>query len=112
MPKVLTSAAVVTCPHKGKVQIMPSQTTVTAGGNPVLVVGDLDGKPIAGCTQPASTSTAPCTATTPMTVGASMKVTVGGKPALLDTAMGITNGVPPGPYKVDSPGQTKVDASG
>jgi hypothetical protein len=112
VPKVLTSTAVVMCPHGGKVQIMPSQTTAVSGGNPVLVVGDLDGKPIAGCTQPVSTSTAPCTQTLPMTVGASTKVTASGTPALLDTATGMTNGVPPGPWRVRNSGQKNVDANG
>jgi hypothetical protein len=111
MPKILNAAALVMCPHGGKVQVIPSQLTTTAGGSPVLVLGDLDGKPIVGCTQPPSPTTAPCTATTPMLVGASLKVTVGGRAALLDTATGMTNGVPPGPWKVQLPGQAKVDAT-
>ena len=110
MPKLLTSTAVVQCPHGGKVQITPSQTAVLAGGNPVLVLGDLDGKPIAGCAQPASSSTKPCTQTLPMLVGASMVATAGGAPALLDTATGMTDGVPPGPWRVLAPGQSRVDA--
>ncbi|MBN1172598.1 MAG: hypothetical protein JXA67_10540 [Micromonosporaceae bacterium] len=110
MPKVLTAAAVVLCPHGGKVQIIPSQTATAIAGNPVLVVGDLDGKPIVGCAQPVSQSTAPCTATLPMTVGASTAVVAGGVPVLLETATGMTNGVPSGSWQVQSPGQAVVDA--
>ena len=91
---------------------MASQNVTSAGGSPVLVLGDLDGKPIVGCAQAPSPSTAPCTQTLPMMVGASAKVTAGGKPVLLETATGMTNGVPPGPWKVQTPGQTKVDAGG
>jgi len=40
MPKVLTTSAIITCPHTGVGQSIPSQTKVTIAGAPVLVDGD------------------------------------------------------------------------
>lgn len=118
MPAVLTVASMVTCQHGGKVQLTPSQTVLTVNGNPVLVQGDLDGKPISGCTVVPSVAPAPvmkpCLLTTGMTSGAATKLRAGGKPALLETAAGMTDGVTtPGPtnfFKVQTAGQIKLTA--
>jgi hypothetical protein len=111
VPKVLTSAANIVCAHQGKVTVVPTQQAFLVDNKPVLVMGDLEGKPIAGCTTPATPSTVPCTATATMIIGAATKLTAGGKPVLLDTAKGLTNGVPPGQWQVQSAGQTKLEAS-
>jgi hypothetical protein len=112
MPLVLTSAASIQCTHGGRVQAMAKQQTVTAGGSPVLCEGDLRGAPIAGCAQPASTTTKPCTTLVSTLPGsASLKVQVGGKGVHLMTLSGITDGVPPGSVMVTSAGQMTVQAS-
>jgi hypothetical protein len=110
MAKVLTAAASITCAHQGKVQFTVSQQTFTAGGQPVLVSGDIEGKPIAGCTQ-TSASTKPCTTALALVAGMATKLKAGNKPVLLDTATGPTDGSPPGVWSVQSAGQSKLDAT-
>lgn len=110
MPLVLTANAQVTCIHFGTVQLAASQQKLTAGGSPVLVMGDLEGKPVSGCTL-ASPGTTPCTAVVSTISGASAKLGVGGKPVLLNTASGATNSIPPGTWQVLSAGQSKLQAS-
>lgn len=100
------------CAHGGQVQLIPKQFKVLANGMPVLCVGDLVGSPIAGCAQPPTPATVPCTVVVseipiPM-VGMSPRVLVGGKPVLLAGINGVTSGVPPSPLIVAFPGQTKV----
>ena len=111
MPKVLTAQAQVTCIHHGTVQVAASQQSFTAGGSPVLVMGDMEGKAISGCTLPASTSTTPCSAVVATIAGVSTMLSAGSSPVLLDTAKGVTNSVPPGTWQVQSAGQTMLDAS-
>jgi hypothetical protein len=111
MPKVLTANAEVACSHKGTVKVAASQQQLTAGGSPVLVMGDMEGKSIAGCTLSPSASTTPCSAVVSTAAGVATKLRAGSKPVLLDTAIGITNSVPPGTWTVRSAGQTKLDAS-
>jgi hypothetical protein len=107
MASVLTAKAKITCIHQGTVQLIASQQKLKAGGSPVLVMGDLEGKPISGCTL-ASTGATPCTAVTSTISGASAKLRVGEKPVLLDTARGATNA---GTWQVLSAGQSKLQAS-
>ena len=109
---VITSGATIMCAHGGKVQLIPKQMKVLAGGQPVMCVGDIVGSPITGCAQPTTAVTVQCLAVAseipiPM-VGMSPKVLVGGKPVLLAGINGITTGVPPSPLIVAFPGQTKV----
>jgi hypothetical protein len=111
MPKVLTAKAEVVCSHQGTVKVAASQQRLKVGGSPALVMGDLEGKPIAGCTLSPSASTTPCTAVVSTAAGAATKLRAGNKPVLLDTATGITNSVPPGTWTVRSAGQATLDAS-
>jgi hypothetical protein len=111
MPKVLTAQAQVTCTHQGTVQVAASQQQLKAGGSPVLVMGDMEGKSIVGCTLTASTSTTPCSAVVSTVGGVSTMLSAGSTPVLLDTARGVTNSVPPGTWQVQSAGQTTLDAS-
>jgi hypothetical protein len=46
-----------------------------------------------------------------MQSGAAMKLTVDGKPVLLETAAGTTTSNPPGTFSVSSAGQTTLTAS-
>jgi hypothetical protein len=117
MAKVLTVASSLTCSHGGTVQLKSSQTQLTVDGNAVLVQGDLDGATISNCPTPVSTApapvTKPCQTVVSMLSGASASLKVGGKPVLLETAQGVTDGVttpPTNAWSVKSAGQTKLDA--
>jgi hypothetical protein len=111
MAKVLTAMALVTCSHQGTVKVAASQRTLKAEGSPVLVMGDMEGKPIVGCTLAPSPSTTPCSAVVSTVSGVATKLSVGSKPVLLKGAIGFTNSIPPGTWQVRSAGQTKLDAS-
>jgi hypothetical protein len=107
MAKVLTAAAVVVCNHQGIVTVAASQQVFTAGGSPVLVLGDMEGKPVAGCAL-ASTGATPCTTILSTLAGIATTLTAGSAPVLLDTATGATNA---GTWQVNSAGQTLLDAT-
>jgi hypothetical protein len=111
MAKVLTADARVTCSHQGTVKVAASQHKLKVDGRPVLVLGDMEGRKIDNCGLQPSTSTTPCTAVVSTARGAATKLRAGSKPVLLDTAIGITNSVPPGTWKVQSAGQSKLTAS-
>ena len=111
---ILTSSARIMCAHGGQVQLIPKQFKVLVGGSPAMCLGDIMGSPIAGCAQPPTPATVPCTAVAseipiPM-VGMSPTVMVMGKPVLLAGINGVTSGVPPSPLIVAFPGQTKAMA--
>lgn len=109
MPSVVTSNAQIICAHGGRVTLIPRQSRVTIQGGAVLCEPDLVGAPIIGCTQPPSPSTKPCTTVVSTLPGSSSPtVTVEGRPAYVQTLSGITDGVPPSPITVVSPGQTLV----
>ncbi len=118
MPKVLNADAVILCQHGGKVQVAASQQVLLVGGRPALVQGDLEGKPISGCpvvpSSPPAPLMKPCLTVVGTLVGAAAKLTAGGKPVLLATATGLTDGVTtPGPtntWRVQSAGQIKLEA--
>jgi hypothetical protein len=105
----LTSQAVVTCAHGGRVMLIPRQGVVLIQGSPVMCVPDLIGAPIVGCAQPPTPTTKPCTTVVSTLPGStSPKVLVGGRPAYVATLTGQTDGVPPSPIMVAFPGQTLV----
>jgi hypothetical protein len=110
MPLLVTTNATIQCAHGGRVTLMPRQTTVTAGGAPILRETDLMGAPIVGCAQPPSPGSKPCTAVVSVIPGSgtSQKAFVGGMPAHTQTLSGLTDGVPPGAIMVVDPGQATV----
>jgi hypothetical protein len=112
MPPIVTAAATIICAHAGQVTLIPRQAMVLAGGAPVLCEGDLSGAPILGCAQPPSIATKPCTTvvSTSPGVSSSPRVLVGGRPVLIQTLSGITDGVPPGVITVVNPGQVLAQA--
>jgi hypothetical protein len=111
MPPVVNASATIMCAHGGQVQIIPKQTTVMAGGAPVLCEPDLVGCPIVGCAQPPSPSSKPCLVVVSTLPGStSMKVMAGGRPVYIQTLTGMTDGVPPGIITCVNPGQTTVQA--
>src|SRR5262245_10764839 len=109
MPFVLTSNAILMCPHGGHVQVIPQQFKVLAGGAPVLRVIDLEGAPIIGCPVPPTPATVPCTAVDVVTPTSTVLVL--GEPVLVDPVVALTDGVPPGPVTVIEPGQAIVQAN-
>jgi hypothetical protein len=118
MPNVLTTASTVTCGHlagnpTGKVKTN-SSAKLKVNGNSVLLESSIDGQSISGCgiipkNDPSSGNPLdmPCTqvsivppipqlppGTPPaITDGRSTKLKVGGKPVMLDTLKGQTNGM-------------------
>lgn len=111
MPPIVTTNATIVCIHGGQVTLLPRQVQVQIQGGNVLCEGDLSGAPIVGCTQPPSPGTKPCTLVVSTLPGSSAPtVTVGGRPVLLSTLSGLTDGVPPGTIMVVQPGQVTVQA--
>lgn len=112
MPLVLNANAALQCPHGGRVVVAARQFEVLAGGAPALRVSDVQGAPIIGCPIAPTPTTVPCTLVASVLPGSwSSTVLVAGEPVLLQTLIAITNGVPPGPVLVVSPGQTQVSAN-
>ena len=109
MPPIVTSNATIICAHGGQVTLIAKQQTVTIQGGAVLCEPDLAGSPIAGCALPPSPGSKPCTTVVSTFPGStSLEVLVGARPAYVATLTGITDGVPPAPITVVSPGQTTV----
>jgi hypothetical protein len=114
MPAVLTTASTLRCVHGGTVTVPPSQTLLTVAGKPVLVQSDLVNAVVAGCpnSNPSASQT-PCLKITSLTTGASVTLSVAGRPVLLATARGLTNATPPQPvmWQVTAAGQTVLEAT-
>jgi len=111
VPAVLTSNAVLICPHGGKVVIVPKQIKVGIDGGFVICEPDLIGAPIVNCKIPVTPLTSPCLLVVSTLPGSSSPtVLVGGRQVYVQTLVGITNGRPPGTVTVVSPGQVKVQA--
>jgi len=111
MPLIVTTKATIMCSHGGRVTLVPKQAQVLIQGGSVLCEGDLSGAPIVGCLQAPSPSTKPCTMVVSTLPGSSAPtVLVLGRPVLLQTLSGMTDGVPPGTLKVSNPGQATVQA--
>src|SRR5690349_13689125 len=81
MPALVNISATIMCAHGGRVMLVPKQTTVMAGGAPVVCETDLMGAPIVGCALVPSPSTKPCTmVASTLPGGSSLKAKAGGKP--------------------------------
>ena len=82
------------------------------GGAPTLRVSDVLGAPIVGCPVAPTGATVPCTLVASVLPGSwASTVLAAAEPVLLQTLIAVTNGVPPGPVLVVSPGQTQVSAN-
>lgn len=108
MGSPLTIASTVQCGHFGTVAVS-SSTKLTVSGSAVLIQTGVAGKSVAGCTtQVTPGGNKPCT-----TVGSvappslALKLTAGGQPVVLDSLVGLTDGVPPGAL-LGVAGQTKL----
>jgi hypothetical protein len=111
MPLVVTVGSTVQCAHGGTITLKSSQSKLTVDGNAALLATDIVGATISGCTVAASNSTAPCTTVASLIAGSATALGVGGTPVLLDSAKGLTNGLPqPATWNVASAGQAKLKA--
>src|SRR4051812_13533912 len=109
MPPIVTTNAQITCAHGGRVILTPRQFVAEIAGGMILCEGDLIGAPILGCPVPPSPGSKPCTTVVSTLPGStSLIVNVQGRPAHLATLSGLTDGVPPAPIVVVSPGQVTV----
>ena len=113
MALILTTASRLSCPHQGTVQLAAGRTQLTVDGKPALARSDVMGRPIAGCTTPASNTTKPCTTVVSVLAGESLLLSAGGPKVLTADARGMTDGLSGGPvqWSVTSAGQTKLEAS-
>jgi hypothetical protein len=112
MASVLTTASTVKCAHGGTVTLKASQSQLLVAGNPALTALDLVGAPIQSCPVVSSPSSAPCVTVATVIVGPATTLLVNGQPVLLDTATGLTNGVPsPATWSVSSAGHTTFAAN-
>jgi hypothetical protein len=114
MSKVLINNSKIVCPHQGQVQLAAT-TKLTIGGTNVLLLADVTGKTVSGCSvvTDTNTSTVQCQKVTTAT-GTASKLTVGGAPVVLDTLTGFTDGAPPPAavaISVSDAGQSKLTAS-
>lgn len=88
--------ATVSCPHGGRVTVLPSQSRVLVAGQPVATLADLF--TVAGCAFTAGTKPQPCV--TVRWITPSARIRVNGSPALLQGSAGICQSaeqIPQGP---------------
>jgi hypothetical protein len=107
----ITDTARIVCSHQtGSVALAASQHWVQAEGGHVLVLGDLEGCAIAGCSN-YGVNVKPCTSTLVTSAGISAFITIDGVPVLRDDATGYTDGTAPSAvtYLVNDAGQQLVD---
>jgi hypothetical protein len=82
---ILDAGVTITCPHGGRVQVIPRSTRVSLGGKPALLVDDT--ATIAACPFTVSGTPSPCLRvewTMPAT-----RVKVQSSPVLLSTSIGL-----------------------
>jgi hypothetical protein len=107
---VVTRDARLVCQHElGKVTLVNSQQWVTVEGVPLLIDPDPEGRSINRCPN-FNIAIRPCLHTLSVRIGFSKMVTIGGKPIVLSSLAGFTDGTPPGvvEYLVRDPAQEFV----
>lgn len=98
------------CSHEGEVQVSRPLNSLTLNGNPILCVDDLIGAEIRGCKQQGP-GLKPCGTVRSVLTGRSEGIMVDGKVPLLQSVIGLTDGMPPGTViakKVNCDAQTLV----
>ena len=115
MAFALTQGSTVNCIHQGKIALAASQSKLTVGGQAVLVETDIAGKAISGCALPTTPASVTCAAVvSEIPGGTSLRLKVGGKAVLVNSANGLTNGSQsgvPATWLVLDAGQTKLKTS-
>ena len=109
MPAVLTTGSTVGCGHDPGRVTTSSSAKLTVKGEPVLLETSIVGKSVSGCSTAQSSSTSPCKSVVSLASGRATKLTAGGRPVVLSTLAGATDGVPAGPLKASGV-QTKLTA--
>jgi hypothetical protein len=100
--KYITTKDVLKCCHGGTVKVAQGMTRVYLDGGEVLAREALVGAPIVGCPNGPAPGLVPCTAVVSVLLGASLGARANGLTPLLENATGLTNGSPPGLWRVDS----------
>ncbi|MFZ4660034.1 MAG: hypothetical protein ACOYNY_23695 [Caldilineaceae bacterium] len=100
MANVLTMASVIGCNHNGKVAFKKDPTScLTIEKARVLHIENVqqlfEPSLVKGCKTPKSQSSKPCENVVSIEQEKSSRLTVGGKPVLIDTLKGKTDGVKP-----------------
>ena len=122
MAFVVVTGAVMQCNHHGQVGLTSGNAKLTVDGQAAVTAGlavgisFAPGSPglLAPCQKLASAGSpppaSPCTATKPATSGVSLKITVDGQGALLDSASGPAANLndPFAAWSIASAGQTKL----
>jgi hypothetical protein len=118
--RVLTVSTPLTCGHPPPVPSPSRVTTVgtsklSVQGSLVLLKDGILNQPVLGCPTTVTNSTAPCATVDSITVGESVKLTVGGKAVMLDSIVGVTKpptppGAPPGVLAALPAGPNKLTA--
>ena len=128
MGRILVNGAVVKCNHSGQLKLSKGDTRLTVDGKGAVLLGMEAGLTFGSPTAPVAGMLAPCSAqmpsppappltyvpcvTSPAIAGQAVKLAVGGKPVLLDSARGVTvSGAGPGTWSVAQAGQQKLEAS-
>lgn len=100
MAAVATVNATAICPHAGTVTLSAVTSTLTVGGADVIIVTDVIGATITGCTwAPPPPANAPCLLVGAYVSGLSTTLKKGGVFVLLTGAKFLTNGTP-GPFQL------------
>lgn len=110
---VLTTADRLECMHHAPVTVVvPPTRTLTAGGNPVLVMSDLPGATIVGCTFATGGNPSPCASVIAVTAGTSAALVVDGSPVLVAGASGtaLNPNLPGATWSATTSGSTALEA--
>jgi hypothetical protein len=111
MPSVLTVASAVTCPHQASVATSGT-SKLTVSGSAALLAAGIAGQTVSACPISDSSSTTKCRTVLSVTGGLATKLTVGGAPVVLESLIGVTDGVSPaGNALVAQANQTRLTAS-
>lgn len=115
MAAVLTTASTVSCDHPptggGPLVLTPAAVGPLTVKGATVLSGSLAPTSVGpGCKQPAGQGTKPCTNVDGQTGGRSSVLKVLGRPVLLDTVRGTTDGLPDKNWSVKSAEQTLLKA--
>jgi hypothetical protein len=113
MPLVLTISSQIACAHQAPVSLSSDAKLLVMGAR-VLVLPEVVGAQIVGCTNPDSSSSKKCL-TVATASGTATKLTVAGQLVVNDTFAGTSDGTTSGapvplPLTLVNAGQTKLSA--